>query len=87
MMVFKQFETDLDCITVINSIKSLQASFSDIQNKMMFFQNDQDANNDMDQGDNQNSKNNVEEEKQSQEDRKALYKRLDQSEEDVKMSN
>ena len=87
MMAFKQFETDLDCITVINSIKSLQASVSDIQNKMMFFQNDQDANNDMDQGDNQNSKNDVEEEKQSQEDRKALYKGLDQSEEDLKMRN
>ena len=87
MMAFKQFETDLDCITVINSIKSLQTSVSDIQSKMMFFQNNQDANNDMNQGDNQNSKNDVEEEKQSQEDRKVQYKRLDRSEEDVKMSN
>ena len=87
MMTFKQFETDLDCITVINSIKSLQTSVSDIQSKMVFFQNDQDANNDMDQGDNQNSKNDVEEEKQSQEDRKVQYKRLDRSEEDVKISN
>ena len=87
MMTFKQFETDLDCITVINSIKSLQTSVSDIQSKMVFFQNDQDANNDMDQGDNQNSINDVEEEKQSQEHRKVQYKRLDRSEEDVKMRN
>ena len=60
MMTFKQFETDLDCITVINSIKSLQTSVSDIQNKIVFFQNDQDTKNDNNQGDDQNSKNDVE---------------------------
>ena len=87
MMTFKQFETDLDCITVINSIKSLQTSVSDIQNKIVFFQNDQDTKNDNNQGDDQNSKNDVEEEKQSQEDRKAQYKRLDQSKEDIEISN
>ena len=73
-MKFKQFEADLDCIAILNSIRSLQASVFEIQSKTTLIQDDSDKNLNLDCEHSPSHRKNSEEEKQSLEERNKTYK-------------
>ena len=73
-MKFKQFEADLDCIAILNSIRSLQASVFEIQSKTTLIQDDSDKNLNLDCEHSPSSINNTEEEKETITSRYKTYK-------------